>query len=117
MERYICIRSRFCQPLRENPWLEAIELRNSPALVVTGAKEAWIGFRDSRERWAFAYFFSFEVNPWAAQNIYFEVTKANAPRFRERTKAGARELWLATDASLGEQLYVNSSRIDVKAQV
>lgn len=60
----------------------------------------------------------FEINLWAAQNIYFEVTKAQAPRFRERAKAGDREaeLWLAAAASLGERLYVNPSRIAGKAQ-
>ena len=29
MERYICIHGHFYQPLRENPWLEAIELQDS----------------------------------------------------------------------------------------
>jgi hypothetical protein len=58
----------------------------------------------------------FEINLWAVQNIYFEVTKAAAARFADRAKAGdsQAQLWLATAASVGERLYVNPNRLAAK---
>lgn len=53
----------------------------------------------------------FDVNLWRAQNIYFEVMQANSASFKKRAEAGDPEAqrWLATAASLGDKLSVNSN--------
>jgi alpha-amylase/alpha-mannosidase (GH57 family) len=60
----------------------------------------------------------FEVNLWVAQNIYFEVIRKYESLYKDRAAAGdsKAQLWLATAASLGEKLYVNSKPLAEKAR-